>query len=67
MKLAALVVGGTAIMLFAGAPAWLFHLAVPVSVLAAVEEIAITFVRTEHVFTRAKYAKTVIGKSISIW
>ncbi len=42
VKLAALVVGGTAIMLFAGAPAWLFHLAVPVSVLAAVEEIAIT-------------------------
>ena len=44
VKLAALLVGGSAIMLFAGAPAWLFHLAVPVSVLAAVEEIAITFV-----------------------
>jgi phosphatidylglycerophosphate synthase len=42
VKLAALMVGGSAIMLFAGAPAWLFHLAVPVSVLAAVEEIAIT-------------------------
>src|ERR671925_1206910 len=44
VKLAALLVGGSAIMLFAGAPAWLFHLAVPVSVLAALEEIAITFV-----------------------
>ncbi len=44
VKLAALLVGGSAIMLFAGAPAWLFHLAVPVGVLAAVEQIAITFV-----------------------
>jgi CDP-diacylglycerol--glycerol-3-phosphate 3-phosphatidyltransferase len=44
VKFAALLVGGSAIMLFAGAPAWLFHLAVPVSVLAALEEIAITFV-----------------------
>jgi CDP-diacylglycerol--glycerol-3-phosphate 3-phosphatidyltransferase len=44
VKLAALLVGGSAIMLFAGAPARLFHLAVPVGVLAAAEEIAITFV-----------------------
>ena len=43
-KLAALVVGGSAIVLFAGGPAWLFHLAVPVSVLAALDEIAITLV-----------------------
>jgi hypothetical protein len=34
-------------VLFAGGPAWLFHLAVPVSVLAALEEIAITLVLRE--------------------
>jgi CDP-diacylglycerol--glycerol-3-phosphate 3-phosphatidyltransferase len=47
-KLAALVVGGSAIILFAGGPPWLFHLAVPVSVLAALEEIAITLVLPER-------------------
>jgi CDP-diacylglycerol--glycerol-3-phosphate 3-phosphatidyltransferase len=47
VKLAALVVGGSAMVLFAGGPAWLFHLAVPVSVLAALEEIAITLVLRE--------------------
>jgi CDP-diacylglycerol--glycerol-3-phosphate 3-phosphatidyltransferase len=47
VKLAALAVGGSAMVLFAGGPAWLFHLAVPVSVLAAVEEIAITLVLRE--------------------
>jgi phosphatidylglycerophosphate synthase len=47
VKLAALVVGSSAMVLFAGGPAWLFHLAVPVSVLAAVEEIVITLVLRE--------------------
>jgi CDP-diacylglycerol--glycerol-3-phosphate 3-phosphatidyltransferase len=47
VKLAALAVGGSAMVLFAGGPPWLFHLAVPVSVLAAVEEIAITLVLRE--------------------
>jgi CDP-diacylglycerol--glycerol-3-phosphate 3-phosphatidyltransferase len=47
-KLAALVVGGSAIVLFAGGPVWLFHLAVPVSVLAGLEEIAITLVLPER-------------------
>ncbi|MDH3598796.1 MAG: CDP-alcohol phosphatidyltransferase family protein [Candidatus Tectomicrobia bacterium] len=43
-KLAALLVGGSVILLFAGWPPWLFRLATPVSVYAALEEIAITFV-----------------------
>ena len=47
-KLAALSVGGSAILLFAGGPAWLFHLAIPLSVLAALEEIAITLVLPER-------------------
>ena len=47
-KLAALVVGGSAIVLFAGGPPWLFHLAVPISVLAALEEMAITLVLPER-------------------
>jgi phosphatidylglycerophosphate synthase len=61
-KLAALVVGGSAIVLFAGGPPWLFHLAVPVSVLAALEEIAITLVLPErqdnvHSFWHVKQAQ----------
>jgi CDP-alcohol phosphatidyltransferase len=48
VKLAALAVGGSTIVLCAGAPPWLFHLAVPVSVLAALEEIAITLMLPER-------------------
>jgi len=44
VKLAALLVGGSVILLFAGGSPWLFRLATPVSVYAALEEIAITFV-----------------------
>jgi phosphatidylglycerophosphate synthase len=43
-KLAALCVGSGVLLLFAGGPAWPFHLATPASVLAALEEIAITLV-----------------------
>ena len=43
-KLAALLVGGSVILLFAGWPPWLFHLATPVSVYAGLEEIAVTLV-----------------------
>jgi len=43
-KLAAFLVGGSVILLFAGWSPWLFRLATPVSVYAALEEIAITFV-----------------------
>ncbi|HBR97720.1 MAG TPA: CDP-alcohol phosphatidyltransferase [Gammaproteobacteria bacterium] len=46
VKFAALAVAGSGMLLFAGAPAWLFHLAVPFSVVAAVEEICITLVST---------------------
>ena len=42
-----MAVGGSAMVLFAGGPPWLFHLAVPVSVLAAVEESALTLVLRE--------------------
>lgn len=47
-KLAALSVGGSAMLLFAGGPAWPFHLALPLCVLAALEEIAITLVLPER-------------------
>jgi CDP-diacylglycerol--glycerol-3-phosphate 3-phosphatidyltransferase len=47
VKAAALLMGGSLLALFAGAPEWLFRAAVPVSVLAAVEEIAITLVLRE--------------------
>jgi CDP-diacylglycerol--glycerol-3-phosphate 3-phosphatidyltransferase len=43
-KLAALLVGGSVILLFAGWSPWLFRLATPVSIYAALEEIAITVV-----------------------
>jgi CDP-diacylglycerol--glycerol-3-phosphate 3-phosphatidyltransferase len=43
-KLAALCVGGSVILLFAGMPAVLFRLAVPVSIVAGLEEIVITLV-----------------------
>lgn len=43
-KFAALLVGGSVILLFAGWSSWLFRLATPVSVYAALEEMAITFV-----------------------
>ena len=42
VKLAALLVGGSVILLYAGWLPWLFRLATPVSVYAALEEIAIT-------------------------
>lgn len=44
VKLAAFLVGGSVILLFAGWSPWLFRLATPVSVYAALEQIAITFV-----------------------
>jgi CDP-diacylglycerol--glycerol-3-phosphate 3-phosphatidyltransferase len=54
VKLAALVLDGSAMVLFATGPAWLFHLAVPVSILAAVEEIAITLtLREPHANVRS--------------
>ena len=46
-KLAALCVGGSVILVFAGAPPVLFRLAVPLSVFAGLEEIAITLVLSE--------------------
>jgi CDP-diacylglycerol--glycerol-3-phosphate 3-phosphatidyltransferase len=47
VKIAALAVGSSVLILFAGGPAWPFRLAVPISVLAALEEVAITLVLTE--------------------
>jgi phosphatidylglycerophosphate synthase len=47
-KLAALLVGGSGMLLFAGGPAWCFRLATPVSIIAACEEIAITLMLAEH-------------------
>lgn len=44
VKLAALSIGGGGMLLFAGGPAWLFHLALPLSVYAAIEEIIITLI-----------------------
>jgi cardiolipin synthase len=43
-KLSAVLIGSTALLLFAGGPAWPFHIATPVLVLAELEEIAITAV-----------------------
>ena len=43
-KLAAFLIGGSVIFLFAGGSPWLFRLATPVSVYAGLEEIAITLV-----------------------
>ncbi len=47
-KLAAFLVGGSVIFLFAGYLPWLFRLATPVSVYAALEEIAITLALPKH-------------------
>jgi len=47
VKLAALVMGISVMVLFAGGPEWPFRLAVPVGAVAALEEIAITFVLRE--------------------
>lgn len=47
-KLAALLVGGSGMLLLAGGPAWVFRLATPVSVIAACEEVAITLVLTQR-------------------
>lgn len=47
VKVAAVLVGGTLLALFAGFPDWAFRAAVPVSVLAAAEEIAITLLLRE--------------------
>ena len=41
-KLAAILLGGVAVALFGGGPGWLLRVAVPVVVLSALEEIAIT-------------------------
>lgn len=46
-KLAVLCMSGSAILLFAGCSPWLFRLATPMSVLAACEQIAITWVLPE--------------------
>jgi CDP-diacylglycerol--glycerol-3-phosphate 3-phosphatidyltransferase len=43
-KLAAFLMGGSVILLFTGWSPWLFRLATPVSVYAALEEIAITLI-----------------------
>ncbi len=48
VKIAALLVGGSVIVLFAGGPAWPFRVACPISVLAGLEEIAITLVLTKR-------------------
>jgi CDP-diacylglycerol--glycerol-3-phosphate 3-phosphatidyltransferase len=47
-KLAALCVGGSVIVLFAGGPNWLFRFAAPVSVYAGLEEIAITLLLSNN-------------------
>lgn len=44
VKLAATAAGGAALIMFAGGPTWLFRLATPICVLAALEQIAITLV-----------------------
>ncbi len=46
-KLTVLFVGGSAILLFAGWSPWLFRLATPISVLAACEQIALTWMLPE--------------------
>lgn len=47
VKLAAALIGLSVLLMFAGGPAWPFRMATPVSVLAALEEIAITLVLPE--------------------
>lgn len=47
VKVAAALIGLSVLLLFAGGPAWPFRMATPVSVLAAVEEIAITLALPE--------------------
>lgn len=47
-KLAALLVGGSALLIFAGGPAWPFRIATPICCVAAIEEIAITLALTER-------------------
>ena len=47
VKVAAALIGLSVMLLFAGGPAWPFRMATPVSVLAAVEEIAITLALPE--------------------
>ena len=47
VKVAAALIGLSVLLMFAGGPAWPFRMATPVSVLAAVEEIAITLVLPE--------------------
>ena len=44
VKIAAVCVGTTVMLMFAGGPAWPFRLATPICVLAAIEQMAITFV-----------------------
>ena len=46
VKLSALAIGGGGMLLFAGGPSWPFHLALPVSLYAAVEQIIITCICT---------------------
>lgn len=47
VKAAVFVTGSSLLVLFVGGPAWPFHLAVPVCVLAALEEMAITWMLRE--------------------
>lgn len=47
-KLAALLVGGSILLIFAGGPVWPFRVAMPVCCVAALEEIAITLALTER-------------------
>ncbi|NIR29621.1 MAG: CDP-alcohol phosphatidyltransferase [Gammaproteobacteria bacterium] len=47
VKAAVFVTGSGLLVLFAGGPAWPFHAAVPVCVLAALEEVAITWMLPE--------------------
>lgn len=44
VKLAAFLVGGSVILLFAGGSPWLFRMVIPVSIYAGLEEIVITLV-----------------------
>lgn len=47
VKVAAALIGLSVLLMFAGGPAWPFRLVTPISVLAALEEIAITLVLPE--------------------
>ncbi|NND92956.1 MAG: CDP-alcohol phosphatidyltransferase family protein [Granulosicoccus sp.] len=44
VKLSALAIGAGGLLLFAGGPSWPFHLALPVSLYAATEQIIITWI-----------------------